>query len=161
MIQKRRRCLFFCPSWSQRPSHCPHHTGQTTPVSPRQYGLYIIRYIETYNADASLPSVCCDVKSLRSSWLTTTDVRKRLSHKIRPPALPTRSQQAMLQIQELFLKRQRKMVKIFSFNFRKLQKQVCKHMRHLFPDVELTLRYICAVHRKDSAFYIHSLYNAQ
>ena len=27
MIQKRRRCLFLCPSWSQRPSHCPHHTG--------------------------------------------------------------------------------------------------------------------------------------
>ena len=39
--------------------------------------------------------------------------------------------------------------------------RVCKHMRHLFPDVELTLRYICAVHRKDSVFYIHSLYNAQ
>ena len=35
--------------------------------------------------------------------------------------------------------------------------RVCKHMRHLFPEVELTLRYICAVHRKDSAFYIHSL----
>jgi len=27
MIQKRRRCLFFCPSWRHRPSHCPHHTG--------------------------------------------------------------------------------------------------------------------------------------
>jgi len=27
MIQKRRRCLFLCPSWTRRLSHCPHHTG--------------------------------------------------------------------------------------------------------------------------------------
>ena len=60
---------------------------------------YIIRYIETHHADASLSSVCCDDWSLRSSLPTTTDAlalaselavraRKRLSHKIRPPAYP-------------------------------------------------------------------------
>ena len=38
-----------------------------------------------------LPSVCCGFTDLRSSCLTTTDVRKRLSHKIRPPALPLRT----------------------------------------------------------------------
>ena len=42
--------------------------------------LYIIRYIDTHCADVPLSSARCDVKSLRSSWLTTTDVRKRLSH---------------------------------------------------------------------------------
>lgn len=40
MIEKRRRCLFSCPSWTRGPSHCPFTTGQTTPVSPRQY-IYI------------------------------------------------------------------------------------------------------------------------
>ena len=40
-------------------------------------------------ADVSLSSVCCDDWNLRSSLPTTTDVRKRLSHKIRPPARPT------------------------------------------------------------------------
>jgi len=49
-------------------------------VSPRQHELYNLRYIETHHVTLRLSSACCDVKSLRSSWLTTTDVRKRLSH---------------------------------------------------------------------------------
>ena len=119
MIQKRRRCLFFCPSWTRRLSHCPHHTGQTTPVSPRQHGLYNIRYIETHHADASLSSVCCGFTDLRSSLCTTTDAlalaselavraRKRLSHKIRPPALPLRANKRCCKDMDYFRKKQEK-----------------------------------------------------
>jgi len=64
-----------------------HITQDRQRRSPRQNGLYNKSvYRNVPNADASLPSACCDVKSLRSSWLTTTDVRKRLSHKIRSHA---------------------------------------------------------------------------
>ncbi len=101
MIQKRRRCLFLCPSWTRRLSHCPHHTGQTTQLAHASTD-YIIKYIETHHADASLSSVCCDDWNLRDSRVTTTDAlalaselavraRKRLSYIIRPPASPLRA----------------------------------------------------------------------
>ena len=86
MIQKRRRCLFFCPSWEHRLSHCLTHTGQTTLISPRQYGLYRIRYIDTYHVDVSLSSACCGISEL-ARFVFHNDRRSKTSFSyIRPPA---------------------------------------------------------------------------
>ena len=50
---------------------------------------YIFKVYRYAPRDASLPSACCDEWNLRSSRPTTTDVRKRLSYTIRPPAHPS------------------------------------------------------------------------
>ena len=86
-------------------------------------------YIETHHADASLSSVCCDEWNLRSSLPTTTDVRKRLSHKIRPPALPRRTNKRCCKDMDYFRKKQEK--PYFSFDSHNLNARI----RHcIFPD---------------------------
>ena len=101
MIQKRRRCLFLA-----HPGDTGLRIAQTTQDRQRQLAHartnYTNWYIETLNVDASLSSVCCGFWNLRSSCLTTTDVRKRLSHKIRPPALPLRTNKRRCKIKKSF-----------------------------------------------------------
>ena len=57
-------------------------------VSPRQHGLYINKVYRNVPRDASLSSVCCEIRNLRDSQFTTTDVRKRLSHIYDRPLYP-------------------------------------------------------------------------
>ena len=65
----------------------PHRIDNA--VSPRQHELYNIK-VYRYAPRRRLVVICLLWESrLRSSLTTTTDVRKRLSYTIRPPAYPS------------------------------------------------------------------------
>ena len=108
MIQKRRRCLFFCPSCGLQAFALPHPLRISNAVSPRQHVLYInmlYRCVPRRRFGCHLPVVGLEF----AKFVSHQDRRSKTSFSyIRPPAYPLGANKRCCKNKNCFSKQQEK-----------------------------------------------------